>query len=215
MNVELIDVMGSDLTVVNAARVSYNKRTDKLRQRDIRLIKYLARKGHWTPFAHPHLMFCIAANIAVARQLYRHQVGLAVNEMSRRYVDDAPEYNLPQEWRSKPGANQSKQGSGAPLHTQDIITEMVNDSINASDKTYKGLIRAGVAPEQARLVLPMSMVTEWYWTGSLMAFIRICKERLAPDTQAETQEVAQEIFRHLMAHFPYSVDAWNVSPEGE
>ena len=108
MKVELIDSMGNDLTVVNAARVSYGKHTDTLREQDKRLIAYLAKNGHWSPFAHPQASFRISANIAVARQLYRHQVGLAVNETSRRYVTDAPEFDLPDVWRAAPDAGQSK-----------------------------------------------------------------------------------------------------------
>ena len=108
MKVELIDHMGSDLSVINAARVSYGKHTDAMRERDVKLLKYLAEHGHWTPFAHPQLSFRISANIAVARQLLRHQVGLAVNEVSRRYVSDAPEFDLPDVWRAGPVKGQSQ-----------------------------------------------------------------------------------------------------------
>ena len=136
MKVEMIDKMGTDLTVVNAARVSYGKHTETLRDQDVRLIHYLAKHGHWSPFAHPQASFRISANIAVARQLERHKAGLLFdpfrrsvqgtyagqgdvettkNETSRRYVTDAPEFDLPDVWRSAPGKGQSKQGSGEPI----------------------------------------------------------------------------------------------------
>ena len=116
MKVSLIDRMGDDLMVVNAARVSYAKWHDEYTANDTKLLGYLAKHGHWSPFAHPQLSFRISASIAVARQLFRHQVGLAVNEVSRRNVDDAPTFDLPDVWRSAPGEGQSKQGSGEPVN---------------------------------------------------------------------------------------------------
>ena len=212
MKVELIDTMGTDLSVVNAARVSYGKHTDAMRERDVKLLKYLAVHGHWTPFAHPQLSFRIAANIAVARQLMRHQVGLAVNEVSRRYVSDAPEFDLPDVWRSAPVKGQSKQGSGEPMDadSQKGLNDICEHLLIRCQAAYNTMISAGVAPEQARLVLPMATVTEWIWTGSLMAFIRVCKERLAPDAQAETRDVAKEIHTCLKQNFPHSVEAWGL-----
>ena len=171
MNVELIDTMGSDLTVVNAARVSYAKHHDTFDDSDARLLRYLARHGHWSPFAHPQASFRISANIAVARQLYRHQVGLTVNETSRRYVTDAPTFDLPDVWRSAPGKGQSKQGSSGEHSDQYGLNRIVDDAMIHSQAAYKTMIDAGVAPEQARLVLPMAMVTEWIWTGQP---VRLC-----------------------------------------
>ena len=202
MKVELIDSMGNDLTVVNAARVSYGNHTDTLREQDKRLIAYLARNGHWSPFAHPQASFRISANIAVARQLYRHQVGLAVNEVSRRYVTDAPEFDLPDVWRAAPGEGKSKQGSGEPITCQGAIHAAVNDAVCAAMRLYNHLIYDGVAPEQARLVLPMALVTEWIWTGSLYAFARVCRDRLGPNAQAETRAVAEAIADAMSAAFP-------------
>ena len=210
MKVELLDVMGNDLMVVNAARVSYDKRVDEMRESDVKLLRYLAEHKHWSPFSHPQISFRITANIAVARQLYRHTVGLAVNEVSRRYVSDAPEFDLPEVWRSAPGAGQSKQGSGGAHPDQGQINKIVEHAFFRMQAAYTTLIEAGVAPEQARLVLSMAMTTSWIWTGSLYAFIRILIERLAPEAQAETREVAQEFRKHMIEHFPHSMEAWGV-----
>ena len=207
-HVELVEVMGSDLTVVNAARVSYDKRVDTMRESDIKLLHYLADHKHWSPFSHPQISFRITANIAVARQLYRHTVGLAVNEVSRRYVNTPPEFDLPDVWRAAPVAGQSKQGSGGAIEKQALALFLAQECLEECEKTYSTLLRIGVAPEQARLVLPMAMTTSWIWTGSLMAFIRICLERLAPEAQAETREVAQEFRKYLLEYFPHSMDAW-------
>ena len=207
--VALLDHMGDDLMVVNAARVSHAKRTGTLRERDIGLLRYLAKHGHWTPFAHPQLSFHIRCNLAVAAQLKRHQVGLVVNEMSRRYVTDEPEFDMPEVWRAAvddPHGN--KQGSGEPLEgIQELLKSRVSYLKNAARRTYTELIGRGVAPEQARLVLPMATVTEFYWTGSLYAFSRVCRQRLAPDAQAETREVAKLINDAAQRHFPYSWEA--------
>ena len=115
----------------------------------------------------------------MARQLFRHQVGLTVNEVSRRYVTDAPEFDLPDVWRSAPGKGQSKQGSGEPIERQWAACDIGSEALAKALDAYDDLLRLNVAPEQARLVLPMAMVTEWIWTGSLYAFARICRERLA------------------------------------
>ena len=212
MKVELIDKMGSDLSVVNAARVSYAKHHEEFQDNDAKLLRYLAGHGHVSPFFHPQLSFRITCNIAVGRQLMRHQIGLAVNEVSRRYVTDAPEFDLPDVWRSAPGEGQSKQGSGAPLSEEmgQIPTAIAERAVRACERAYSELLRCNIAPEQARLVLPMLLVTQFIWTGSLMAFIRICKERLAPDAQAETRAVALCICGELQAHFPESVKAWGL-----
>ena len=210
MKVELIDHMGTDLTVVNAARVSYAKHSDQLNEKDKNLIHYLAANNHWTPFAHPQLTFRITASIAVARQLYRHQVGLVVNEVSRRYVTEKPTYSLPNFWRSKPEKGQSKQGSGKPLENQDDINEGITHALSVMRRYYEDLLHLGVAPEQARLVLPMITDTEWYWTGSLMAFIRVYLERITPNAQEETREVVHAIGVHLRNLFPHSTHAWGL-----
>ena len=204
--VTYIDHMGTDLTVVNAARVSHAKHTATLRPSDERLLKYLARNGHWTPFAHPQITLNVQCNLAVAAQLKRHQAGLTLNEVSRRYVSDKPEFDLPAAWRKATDDPHNKQGSGEPFSAmgQDYITDEVWHAVVNCAKIYDDLIQGGLAPEQARLVLPMATVTEFYWTGSLAAFHRVCAQRLAPDAQPETTEVAQQIAYICQWLFPRS-----------
>lgn len=211
MNVELLDCMGDDLTVVNAARVSYANHKSAFDATDRRLLSYLVRNGHWSPFAHPQLSFRVAASIACARQLFRHQVGLAVNEMSRRYVNTPPAYDLPDVWRQAPAPGQSKQGSGGAFTDQEAAEKIATDAIGICDAAYNQLVALGVAPEQARLVLPMATLTEWIWTGSLYAYIRVCQQRLADDAQAETRGVATLIYEHICLQFPESMAAWGLA----
>lgn len=203
MKVELIDVMGTDLTVVNAARVSFNKNKDILEEGDEKLIAYLAQHDHWTPFGHPQLQFRISAPVFVARQLVKHQVGLVWNEVSRRYVNHTPTFDIPSKWRDRP--RNRKQGSGVDfIQLTDDETAEIQYIHNASSKMYEHLIDKGVAPEQARAILPQDMVTEWYWTGSLAAFSRVCKLRLSEDSQDETRQVAQQIADLTKEKFPIS-----------
>ena len=154
MNVNLIDVMGTDLSVVNAARVSFAKESNEFSDKDEKLIKYLAKHNHWSPFGHASLQFRIKAPIFVARQLVKHQVGLVWNEVSRRYVDDEPEFFIPDQWRSRP--ENSKQGSG-----EEIIIYNIESTMQFVKQTYQNLLKANVAPEMARMVLPQNMYTEW------------------------------------------------------
>lgn len=204
MNVELVDKMGSDLTVVNAARVSFNKHQDKFKDTDEKLIKYLAVHGHWTPFGHCSIQFRIAAPIFVARQLVKHQVGLVWNEVSRRYVDYTPELFLVDEdkWRGRP--DKAKQGSAGYVYIKPSLAMTIEMTNGWALDLYKRLINEGVAPEQARMVLPLSTYTEWYWTGSLMAFARVCNLRMSADAQEETQEIARQISEHCAILFPVS-----------
>jgi thymidylate synthase (FAD) len=216
----MIQTMGSDLTVVNAARVSFDKEShwDKkdneyvLSERDTKLIRYLTRHNHWTPFGHATATFRIKAPIFVARQLAKHQVGLVWNEVSRRYVDNPPEFYHPEGWRKR--ASDKKQGS-AEETTQTIrllankpvtieISHLVQDVYSHAEDIYLLLIESGICPEQARMVLPQAMVTEWYWTGSLAAFARVCQLRLDPHTQKETRDIASDIAGHLSEAFPVS-----------
>lgn len=200
MDVELIDVLGTDLTVVNAARVSFQNHHDALEEKDERLIAYLARHGHWTPFGHPQLQFRISAPVFVARQLVKHQVGLVWNEVSRRYVDALPIFYSPNKWRDK--ALNKKQGSGEG--SVDIDSRTIEGFYVAALTLYQDLLSNGVAPEQARMILPQSMYTEWYWTGSLYAFARVCNLRLAEDAQEETRDVAARISKFASERFPLS-----------
>jgi thymidylate synthase (FAD) len=216
MQVELIDHMGDDLRVVNAARVSFAKESryeedhfgSGLPAKDIKLIEYLAKHGHWSPFSHCFLTFRIKAPIFVARQLQKHQVGLAWNEVSRRYVDSEPEFYVPEGWRTR--AENVKQGSSA--YTMEVNHELRcgDDPTDWADYTevlkglYQYMISKGVCPEQARMVLPQSMMTEWYWSGSLYAFARVVKQRTDSHAQKETQEVAKGIAFAAAECFPYA-----------
>lgn len=196
ITVSLIDHMGDDLTVANAARVSFGKRVDHFRDQDARLIAFLAKNGHFTPFTHPQITVHVRAPIFVRAQCYKSKVGFTENEISRRYVDDQPAFYRPARWRGR--AADKKQGSSnvdvaiIALDGQNRATPglLVEDLYRTALETYAALIDGGVAPEQARMVLPQSMMTEWWWTGSLAAFARFCNLRLAPDAQAETGEVA-------------------------
>lgn len=205
MKVVLIDHMGSDLTVVNAARVSFNKQVDEFTSKDAGLIKYLAKHKHWSPFAHCFVQFRIKAPVFVARQLVKHQVGLTWNEVSRRYVDDEPEFYTPESWRGKP--ENSKQGSTGEAKSQYFPDLYLKDVVELASENYRKMIMQGVAPEMARMILPQNMYTEWYWSGSLMAFARVCQQRLDPHTQAETQQVAGWIDTECKELFPHSWEA--------
>ena len=191
MSVQLVEWMGGDVNVVNAARVSFAKQHDEFQESDKSLINYLAKHNHWSPFAHCFFSFRIKAPIFVARQLVKHQVGLAWNEVSRRYVDDEPEFYFPQVWRGKPV--NAKQGSTGVVENFDPSFAEYPAKIAVTH--YEVMLGRGIAPEQARMVLPQNTMTEWIWSGSLMAFARVCKLRLDPHAQLETQEVAKEIQR--------------------
>ena len=204
IDVKLIDKMGSDLTVVNAARVSFaNKHEEFNDTKDTKLIGFLAKHGHWSPFAHCSMQFHIRAPIFVARQLVKHQVGLSWNEISRRYVDTEVEFYEPEVWRGK--ADDKKQGSSDDVININPRDDMVNDyqqAIRSAKWTYEELLRKGVAPEQARMVLPQSMITEWYWSGTLYAFARVCNLRLHETAQEETRLVANKISQRARKAFP-------------
>ena len=203
--------MGNDLTVVNAARVSFGKESEwdyeesdaysfkqHMKARDEKLIWYLAKHKHISPFGHCFASFHIKAPVFVARQLVKHKF-LRWNEISRRYVDSEPEFYVPSVWRGK--SADKKQGSeGSITISDDIVEEVYDDTI----ARYRLLLDIGVCPEQARMVLPQSMMTEWYWSGSLDAFADMCKLRCASDTQAETREVADLIDDQMITMFPYS-----------
>lgn len=203
MDVKLIDILGSDLTVVNAARVSFDKKKDFFDEKDEKLISYLARNNHWTPFGHPQLQFRIMAPVFVARQLVKHQIGLVWNEISRRYVNTKPSFYYTDRWRMK--ASDKKQGSSDVEVS--LNTRIRDDIIYVQEKAahlYEELLSNGVAPEQARMILPQSMYTEWYWTGSLYAFTRVCNLRISDDAQKETRTVAEMISSLVKEKFPIS-----------
>jgi thymidylate synthase (FAD) len=193
----LIDYMGSDLSVVNAARVSFGKKHDTFQDKDKKLIQYLAKHKHMSPFGHAFASFHVKAPIFVARQLVKHKF-LRWNEISRRYVDDEPEFYHPAAWRGR--SADKKQGSQG-----EVDTSIDPDYINTlSTQIYKNLLKQEVAPEQARMVLPQSTMTEWYWSGSLDAFASMCVLRCASDTQYETRVVADYINKKMQDIFPVS-----------
>ena len=203
IQVHRMDSMGTDLTVVNAARVSFDKFKEELEYSDEKLIQYLAEHGHWSPFSHCFIQFKIDAPIFVARQLMKHTVGLGWNEVSRRYVDDDPEFYTPYEWRRR--AADKKQGSMAEaVSSQDIANRIKNESDRVALNCYDRLLKLKVCPEQARMVLPQNMMTSWFWSGSLYAFSRVCNLRLKEDAQEETRDVAQRINDHCAVEFPLS-----------
>ena len=265
MEVTYVDHMGSDLTVVNAARVSFDNESTKLITKDRKLIRYLAMNEHWSPFAHPQISLRVDAPVFVARQLAKHQVGFAWNEVSRRYVSDDTEFYFPEKWRKK--SDDIKQGSTdeevdidvfklvkngqiltenfSPYWTERCIPKPIDRNdlseddladydarIEAWDEAdvvpadnpietltyimeemYDNLLALGVCPEQARMILPQSMYTSWIWTGSLLAFSRMCKLRLDSHAQRETQEVAKQISDIIEPLFPESwgklLSDWN------
>ena len=217
MKVELIDYMGGDLSICNAARVSFEKESSledgKIAGRDQKLLNYLAKHKHWTPFAHTSLSFRISAPVYVARQLGKHQVGLVWNEVSRRYVDTTPTFHIPHQWRAR--ADNVKQGSRIEsVPKSDQIARNYYLYLETAKELYHCLLEDGVCPEQARMVLPQSMITQWIWTGSLAAFARVCNLRLDSHTQAETREVAREIDSLIrrLGDFHYS---WSALTQGE
>ena len=205
MKVELIDSMGSDLTVVNAARVSMDKHHEAFTEGDQKLIRYLAEHNHWTPFAHCQAQFRITAPIFVANQLKRHQIGFALNEVSRRYVDSEPTFEI-LKWRMRPAKN-IKQGSAGPCteERQIMLSRMQRDVEALALDMYTKMVKyMDAAPEQARAVLPQSMHTSWYWTGSLYAWARLCVQRLDSHAQGETRSIATVIGQEMNGLFPIS-----------
>lgn len=193
--VTLVDKMGSDLTVVNAARVSFNKQSQYdengcLTSKDEKLIRYLAKHKHWTPFAHVMLTMHIKAPLSIRTQFFKHKVGFVENEVSRRYVSDDPEFMVPS-FRYAPEGSM-KQGSGDYLDTDthNRAYLVYEHTMEVVSNAYKSLLRLGVAPEQARFVLPQSTMTEWYWTGSLAAYARFVHQRSDKHAQREIQDYA-------------------------
>jgi len=210
-----INHMGDDLTVVNAARVSFGKKVEALgytgadggtmrpilHDRDVKLINYLAKHEHMSPFGHCFVSFHVKAPIFVARQLVKHKF-LRWNEISRRYVDDDPEFYVPKDWRGR--ALDKKQGSSGVV---DVDYDALPHFEYHAMECYKDLLYLGVAPEQARMVLPQSTMTEWYWSGSLDAFADMCNLRLKDDTQGETRRIAHQISQVMLDLFPNSWQA--------
>lgn len=198
ISVKLVDHMGTDLSVVNSARISFAKIKTQFDASDEKLVKYLAGHGHWTPFGHTAVTVHLKIPVFVARQLGKHQVGFVWNEVSRRYVDSAPEFFTPPTWRAR--AEKAKQGSVENSNIQFDISGHLERSL----ETYAAMLEAGIAPEMARMVLPQNMMTEVYWTGSLFAFARMFRLRAESDAQLETRMVALAIGNICRELFPVS-----------
>jgi len=226
MKVEYVDHMGDDLSVVNAARVSFRKQSDPVSWRfvivgrekiqipllsgqDESLIRYLAREGHWSPFAHTTISLRMYAPLFVARQLAKHQVGFSWNEVSRRYVDDPPELFWPEQWRYK--APNAKQGS-SDIEFSSNWLDSVKQTANSLVDLYGDLIDKGLCPEQARMFLPQNMYTEWIWTGSVTGFYRVVSQRMDHHTQQETRVIANKINDICNSLFPVSWKALKGEP---
>jgi thymidylate synthase (FAD) len=218
IEVTYIDHMGSDISVVNAARVSFGKKSGwasfksgdahrgVLHDKDRKLIHYLAEHKHMSPFGHAFASFHVKAPVFVARQLVKHKF-LRWNEISRRYVDSEPEFYEPDVWRGR--SEDKKQGSSGEInveHSDFYVTDLGDDGTlnDAALFTYQSLLEKGVCPEQARMVLPQSTMTEWYWSGSLDAFADMCNLRCTSDTQLETRLVANQICDSMKKLFPVS-----------
>ncbi len=205
MKVTLIDSMGNDTTVVNAARVSFAKTADQYTdEQNEKLIKYLAKHKHYSPFGHCFASFHIKAPVFVRAQLVKHEY-LRMNEVSRRYVDDPPEFYTPTVWRGRPV--DKKQGSSGT-----VSYKTRNNYLEECIREYYVMLAAGIAPEQARMVLPQSMYTEWYWSGSLDAFANMCNLRCKPDAQEETRMIADQVSTIMSSLYPIS---WESLINGE
>ena len=203
INVVLKHHCGSDLSVVNSARVSFDKESSSLSDKDEKLIHYLAKHKHTSPFGHAFVTFKVDAPVFVARQLVKHKF-LRWNEVSRRYVDNEPDIYSPDHWRQRP--ENKKQGSGQAFEKehQQFMQQQYVEVMDRVLKMYEYMLAYGVAPEQARMMLPQSMMTSWWWSGSLDAFADMCKLRLGPDSQTETREVAIQIAEEMVNLFPVS-----------
>lgn len=214
--IELVDYMGTDASVSNAARVSFHKYKEEFDEKDVKLLGYLAKNKHFSPFTHTSISIRCKAPIFLARQLMKHQVGLSWNEVSRRYVDEEPEFYYPEGWRARPGDG-IKQGSSKDLiefanvdnEYTPPMCDFYDDLVVYAKEVYDIMLKSGVAPEMARMVLPQSMMTEWIWTGSLLAFHRVYTLRIDSHAQLEAQQFAEELARVIEPLFPESWRALN------
>jgi thymidylate synthase (FAD) len=225
-NVELIDKMGSDLTTIESARVSFLKGATELGEREQRLIRYLAEHEHTSPFRHAMLMLRFKAPLFVARQLWKHIVGITPefdledrfagfdggfkdtgwNEASGRYVELQEEFYIPDTWRAQSASN--KQGSAGAVEDQASAAAAYQHGLEAAYTAYRQLREAGVAKEQARMVLPQSIYTHWIWTGSIQAFLHVVDLRAKPDAQWETQQYGYAVRTIMAEYFPVCLEKW-------
>ena len=214
ISVELLDYMGGDLSVVNAARVSFNKFKEEFDEKDVGLIHYLAREQHSSPFRHNQLQLRCKVPLFLARQLQKHQAGLSWNEVSRRYVSDGIEFFVPDSWRRRPDDG-IKQGSGEGEVThitlygaEEAWTSEIGDAYQShfsqSLSLYESMVESGVAPEMARMVLPQSMMIDWVWTGNLLSFFHVYRLRSGGGAQQEAKDFAEKLKQVVQPIFPHS-----------
>src|SRR5690606_1014691 len=213
MKVELLDFFGGDDNHVNVARVSYGKEASNYtEEQNSRLLKYLVNHGHTSPFRHSQLQFRIKCPIYVERQLFKHQVGISVNSISGRYVDFSDSYYKIEQFRTQ--SKDSKQGSGEDLSQEknDIVKQIQSDVIDYCKWAYEAMIFHGVSKEQARSVLPLSLETEFIWTGSFLAFVHLCNLRLKQDTQKETRDIVTEMLHQVkeLDNFKHTIKAFGL-----
>lgn len=206
--VELLNIMGDDLMVVNVARVSYGKQSNEINDKDIKLLKYLYDHKHVSPWKHPQFQFRITCPIFVERQLFKHQIGMTSNSISGRYVDFSESF-----WELKTLRKQSidsKQGSSNELLSDTELLKQWNNTINMAQNTYNNMVEKGVAKELARTVLPLALNTTFVWTGSLLAYLHLFELRLKPDAQEETRIVVQNILDLVRqaGKFEHTLKAW-------
>lgn len=222
IKVELLDYMGDDLAVVNAARVSFNKESEwevlcdggcfscdcngenvKLKESDEKLINYLAKYDHWTPFAHTALKFRVAAPVPIRTQCFKHKIGMVENEESRRYISTTPEVFIPDFFRSKPEGS-IKQGSGEKHYQSSMWKEEYENATQGCVNLYLNMLQDGVCPEQARFVLPQGAIVNWIWTGNLVSFANFYLKRTDPNAQYEVRLVAEKVGKLVEEIFPVS-----------
>lgn len=206
MKVELVEHAGGDLSVVNSARVSFNKEVYEVEEKDEKLINYLAKHNHMTPFRHNFIQLRCKVPLFLARQLMKHQAGLSWNEESRRYVDSMPEFYVPKEWRGRPEGS-IKQGSAGVLETGGQLEKSYRLLIDCAKIDYKDMLLSGVSPEMARMVLPQSMMVNFIWSGNLLAFAHVFNLRAGEGAQEEAKEFAHMLGDCIEPMFPVSWEA--------
>lgn len=213
---ELLDWMGDDLAVVNAARVSFSKESELqeyenhagdlmvgLKISDARLIDYLAQHNHWTPFAHTALKFRCSAPVPIRTQAFKHKVGMVENEESRRYISSTPEIFIPEFFRSKPEGS-IKQGSGDRHYNSDNWVAYYESACQKAVNVYLDMLDDNVCPEQARFILPQGTIVNWIWTGNLVSFANFYLKRTDTNAQKEVQVLAESIGEQVSKIFPVS-----------
>lgn len=205
IRVQYVDHMGDDRSVVNAARVSFGKMVDTFTDKDAKLVKYLAKHNHWTPFGHTSVSLRCKLPIFLARQLVKHQVGGVWNEESRRYISTTPTFWLPESLRAAPDGS-VKQGSGSDLSWFTALAhyEAIEEHTSNALYTYRKLLEANVAPEQARMVLPLNTMTEWVWTGSVAFWARVYNLRADSHAQKDLKPFVEDLDAIMSSLYPVS-----------